>query len=50
MSNTRNYLDVDPQETNEWLESIESVLQIEGPERAHYLIERIIDATRRSGV
>ncbi|MGD9258361.1 MAG: pyruvate dehydrogenase (acetyl-transferring), homodimeric type [Gammaproteobacteria bacterium] len=50
MSNTRNYLDVDPQETKEWLESIESVLQIEGPERAHYLIERIIDETRRSGV
>jgi pyruvate dehydrogenase E1 component len=50
MSNSRRYLDVDPHETKEWLESIESVLRVEGPERAHYLIECIIDETRRSGV
>ena len=50
MSNTHKYLDVDPHETKEWLESIESVLRVEGPERAHYLIERIIDESRRSGV
>jgi len=50
MSNSRKYLDVDPHETKEWLESIESVLRVEGPERAHYLIECIIDETRRSGV
>ncbi len=50
MTNTQKYLDADPQETKEWLESIESVLRIEGPERAHYLIERVIDETRRSGV
>jgi pyruvate dehydrogenase E1 component len=50
MSNSRKYLDVDPHETKEWLESIESVLRVEGPDRAHYLIECIIDETRRSGV
>ena len=41
--------DLDPVETREWLESIDSVLKIHGPERAHYLLERLIDYTRRSG-
>jgi pyruvate dehydrogenase E1 component len=41
--------DPDPVETREWLESIESVLRAEGPERAHFLIERLIDRARRSG-
>ena len=50
MTNHQKFLDADPQETREWLESIESVLRVEGPERAHYLIEQIIDETRRSGV
>ncbi|MBT3752492.1 MAG: pyruvate dehydrogenase (acetyl-transferring), homodimeric type [Thiotrichales bacterium] len=40
----------DPQETQEWLEAIESVIEIEGAERAHFLIERLIDRARRSGV
>jgi pyruvate dehydrogenase E1 component len=41
--------DIDPVETQEWLESIDSVLRVEGPERAHFLLERLIDYTRRSG-
>jgi pyruvate dehydrogenase E1 component len=41
--------DLDPVETREWLESIDSVLKNHGPERAHYLLERLIDYTRRSG-
>jgi len=41
--------DVDPQETREWLEAIDSVLRTYGPERAHFLLERVIDHTRRSG-
>ncbi|MFT5218731.1 MAG: pyruvate dehydrogenase E1 component [Planctomycetota bacterium] len=41
--------DIDPQETQEWIESLESVLEREGPERAHFLLERLIDKTRRSG-
>jgi len=41
--------DSDPSETREWLESIDSVLRVHGAERAHYLLERIIDYTRRSG-
>ena len=34
-------LDDDPQETREWLESIESVLSTEGRPRAHYLIDKL---------
>jgi len=41
--------DLDPQETQEWIESLESVLEREGPERAHFLLERLIDKARRSG-
>ncbi len=41
--------DSDPAETREWLESIDSVLRVHGSERAHYLLERVIDYTRRSG-
>jgi pyruvate dehydrogenase E1 component len=41
--------DLDPVETREWIASIDSVLRTEGPQRAHYLLERLIDHTRRSG-
>ena len=41
--------DIDPQETKEWLEAIEGVLENEGIDRAHFLIERLIDKARRSG-
>lgn len=41
--------DVDPQETQEWIESLEAVLQEEGVERAHYLLESLIEKARRSG-
>jgi len=41
--------DHDPQETQEWLEAIEAVLETEGTERAHFLLETLIDKARRSG-
>jgi pyruvate dehydrogenase E1 component len=41
--------DLDPQETREWLEALDGVLEREGPTRAHYLIEQLIDKARRSG-
>ena len=42
--------DVDPLETQEWLEALDSVFKEEGPARAHYLIERLLDRARRSGL
>ncbi len=41
--------DIDPEETQEWIESLDSVLEREGPGRAHFLLERLIDKSRRSG-
>ena len=41
--------DPDSLETQEWLDALEAVLEREGPERAHYLLERLIDKARRSG-
>jgi len=41
--------DPDPQETREWLDALAGVLAAEGPDRAHYLIEQLIDAARQRG-
>ncbi len=41
--------DLDPEETQDWLESMDSVLRVHGPDRAHYLLERMIDHARRTG-
>ena len=41
--------DPDSIETQEWLDALESVLDQEGPERAHYLLERMVDLARRRG-
>ena len=42
--------DDDAQETQEWLDALDAVIEIEGIERSHYLLERLIDQARRSGV
>ncbi len=49
MFETSKSEDADPAETREWLESIDSVLKTHGADRAQYLLERVIDFTRRSG-
>ena len=41
--------DPDPQETREWLDALDGVLENEGPDRAHFLIESLIDGARRRG-
>ena len=41
--------DIDPIETQEWLEALEGVFEREGTERAHFLLEHLIDTARRSG-
>jgi len=41
--------DEDLLETQEWLDALSAVLDREGPERAHYLLERLIELARRSG-
>ncbi|MFU7456433.1 pyruvate dehydrogenase (acetyl-transferring), homodimeric type [Serratia marcescens] len=39
--------DLDPQETAEWLEAFEGVTDIDGRERAHFLLERMAEADQR---
>jgi pyruvate dehydrogenase E1 component len=41
--------DLDPTETREWLDALDAIIEREGVERAHYLIERLVDQARRSG-
>ncbi len=43
-------IDTDAQETREWLDALGAVIQQEGPERAHYLIEKQIELARAAGV
>ncbi|WP_274570921.1 pyruvate dehydrogenase (acetyl-transferring), homodimeric type [Neisseria leonii] len=42
--------DVDPIETQEWLDALSSVLEVEGESRAHFLLEQLVKYTRRRGV
>lgn len=44
-----NSPDIDNQETQEWLDALMAVIENEGPERAHFLIESMIDKARRTG-
>ncbi len=41
--------DIDRAETEEWLQAIQAVIEQDGPERAHYLLQQLVDFTRRSG-
>src|SRR4030067_555350 len=43
-------IDVDAQETQEWLDALGAVIQQEGPERAHYLIEKQRERARAAGI
>ena len=41
--------DIDSLETHEWIEALEAVIEHEGIERAHFLLEQMIDKARRRG-
>jgi len=41
--------DPNPLETREWIESLKAVIDIEGPQRAHQLLEGMVELSRRSG-
>ena len=45
-----NTLDIDPQETNDWIESISDLIDEKGLERTHFIIEKLIDYSRRNGI
>ncbi|MCA9316872.1 MAG: pyruvate dehydrogenase (acetyl-transferring), homodimeric type, partial [Planctomycetes bacterium] len=41
--------DHDPVETTEWIDSLEAVLASQGPDRARYLLARLLDRARHGG-
>ncbi|HIA79184.1 MAG TPA: pyruvate dehydrogenase (acetyl-transferring), homodimeric type [Candidatus Marinimicrobia bacterium] len=43
------YKDADPQETREWIESIEDALEEHGSERTRFLLEELIDYAQAKG-
>ena len=42
--------DFDHEETREWLDALEAVIEKVGPERAHFLIEQLIQMGHRTGI
>ena len=49
ISETTGHNDIDPVETREWIEALQAVLDQDGSERAHFLIERLVSVTRQAG-
>lgn len=47
-ANNHPYKDNDPNETQEWIDAIDSVLKREGSERAKYLLQQIVNQIRLS--
>jgi pyruvate dehydrogenase E1 component len=43
-------LDADAQETREWLDALTAVIEAEGPERAHFLLEQLLEEARQHSV
>jgi pyruvate dehydrogenase E1 component len=43
-------IDLDPQETNEWLEALDQVVDETGPDRAAYLLEKLLNRAAQFGV
>src|SRR5690606_38082999 len=41
--------DIDPAESQEWIESMQAVIAADGTGRAHHLLERMVEVTRRAG-
>ena len=42
--------DTDAGETREWLDALSAVIASEGGERAHFLLEQLIDHARQAGL
>ena len=41
--------DIDPQETREWLEALDAVVEHDGPDRAQHLLERVVGHAQLTG-
>src|SRR5665811_2587381 len=43
-------LDKDTQGTREWMDALSAVIESEGPERAHFLLEQLLEHARQSSI
>ena len=48
--NARVAADADSQETREWMEALAAVIEREGPERAHFLLEQLLEEARQHSI
>jgi pyruvate dehydrogenase E1 component len=42
--------DSDAVETREWTEALSAVIEAEGPERAHFLLEQLLEHARQNSI
>ncbi len=42
--------DSDSQETREWMDALSAVIASEGPERAHFLLEQLLEHARENSI
>ena len=51
MSNnpTTKASDIDPQETKEWIDALQGVIEADGSDRARFLLKELTDAAREAG-
>src|SRR6266542_3286069 len=42
--------DADAQETREWIDALSAVIQAEGRERGHFLLEQLLEQARQQGI
>jgi pyruvate dehydrogenase E1 component len=45
----RDVKDIDPDETREWIDSLQSVIERDGMQRAEFLVDQLIESGRRAG-
>ena len=50
LSAVAEVLDKDSQETREWMDALSAVIESEGPERAHYLLEQLLEHARQKSI
>ncbi len=42
--------DLDAQETREWMDALSAVIEKAGPERAHFLLEELLEEARQHSI
>ncbi len=48
-ANGSDQVDIDPLETKEWIDALQSVIENEGNERAYFLVEKLLSSARKLG-